>query len=119
MMKIRSAQVFSLSVDDTATEPIEGLLRERFPEIYEGMGEPGAHKLLLRCLERAARHRLVSQRDVYLFCCVAFLFGEDFDERMPWAKAVLSGPEGGHAGRRSDRLLFEARRHEHQARSVA
>lgn len=117
MIHIRAPQVFALGKTDAsaAIEAMLPALQQRFTRVFARLDEDDARALVETALARASDHGLTHQRDAYLFVCIWLLFGEDFDRRLPWAKRVLAGPEGGHAGRRADRLLYLARRHERDA----
>jgi Domain of unknown function (DUF4123) len=82
-------------------------LRQFFPQQCDSLREAQLRELVAYGRERAARHKITSERDVSKFIDLMLVFGRDFDvdKRIPWAGRILANRKTARSKMRS---LFEA-----------
>ena len=54
----------------------------------------GLKDLVRHGIDRAQAHGIKSKKGVWDYVDLMMIFGRDFDERRPWAGAILQGTEG-------------------------
>jgi hypothetical protein len=74
-----------------------------FPRVLAELGDSQA-RARVRCgIERADRYGIRGRQSACRFVNLVFALGPGFDERFPWAKAMLEGP--GTPSHRLDRVV--------------
>ncbi len=83
-------------------------VQQFFPVRCAELGEAGVHAQVRGCIDRAALHGITTEQDVCKFVNLVFVFGPEFDVKLPWAKKMLGLPDSGAPGLRMQRLYAEA-----------
>ncbi len=112
MWVIRRQQIAALEAAQSRRfeEQLAAHLRRHFPGPCARLGEAGLREAIRHGRRKAARYRIVAERDVCKFVSLALVFGRDFDEdpRLPWAGAILRGAGDAGPTLRVNRLYLEA-----------
>ena len=82
-------------------------LRQFFPQLLQRAGEERAAQVVRSTLARAGEYGLRSEQDVCVFLDLVVVFGPDFDQKLAWARELLTGPGYGDPPTRLA-LLFQA-----------
>jgi hypothetical protein len=67
-------------------------LQSTFPEECEGLPEFLLRDSILRGITRAESYGIVNARDVCLYLGLVLVYGEGFEQRLPWASEILRDP---------------------------
>jgi hypothetical protein len=106
MLVIRSLQMHAIGNEIELRTALKHL-QESFPEKCSGMTGESLADFARRALLSGRRYGL-NQGDLLTFVDVAFLFGEDFDVKLDWARQILSDESPGHLPFRGSLLVDQA-----------
>ena len=88
-------------------------IAERHPEECARLGQAKAVEILTRALDRAFAQGFRAPHHASIFCDLTMMWGEDFGERLPWAKEVIAATQvptdlrASELLRRSDAILVD------------
>lgn len=84
-----------------------------FRNHWRALGAEPLRETIRLGIARAKIHRLVSQRDVYLYVGVMLYLGSGFDTdlQLPWARRLLEGEDIAFGPSRAESVYDEAREH--------
>jgi hypothetical protein len=91
-------------------------IKRIFPEQSEVLGEPKLRETIQCGTQRAAAHRIISERDVCKYIDLMILYGRDFDKdpNLPWAQSVLQNQAIRNPSSKIERLYKAAKKQENQ-----
>jgi hypothetical protein len=91
-------------------------IKKVFPEQSQTLGEPKLQETIQYGTQRAAAHRIISERDVCKYIDLMILYGRDFDKdpNLPWVQSVLQNPAIRDPASKIERLYKAARKQENR-----
>jgi hypothetical protein len=97
-------------------------IKKVFPQESQSLGEPQVRETIQYGTQRAAAHRIVSERDVCKYIDLMLLYGRDFDKdsNLPWAQSILQNQAIRNPSSKIERLYKAAKKQENkpQARKL-
>ena len=101
MLKIRAEQLQILQEEQARRFEREAVahVRSSWPEQVAAQGEDGVHAMVARAVERAGAHGFDEEFDILRYLNLVCALGEDFDERLDWAAAILADRDHPARGR--------------------
>lgn len=111
LIRKQQMQLFEDTEVRRFTDFMRDHLRRHFPRHCEALDADGLDRAIAAGIERAASHRIVSERDVCKFIDLQFAFGEAFDQKQPWAAEVFADVEIRNPTTRVEELMNRAEAH--------
>ena len=97
-------------------------IKKVFPQESQSLGEPQVRETIQYGTQRAAAHRIVSERDVCKYIDLMLVYGRDFDKdsNLPWAQSILQNQAIRNPSSKIERLYKAAKKQENkpQARKL-
>jgi len=116
MLTIRKEQiaVFGPLGKKAFEERMLAHIKKVFPEQSESLGEPKLRETIQYGTQRAAAHRIISERDVCKYIDLMVLYGRDFDKdlNLPWAQDILQNQSIRNPSSKIERLYKAAKKKE-------
>lgn len=108
MFRLRSEHrdAFRQSSTEGFTNRVLKHVREFLPEETAAFSDHSIRERARRCVDRAKKHGLITEKQVFCFIDATFIAGDDFDTHPDheWARHVLTG-EGVTPDQRAGALL--------------
>jgi hypothetical protein len=119
MLTIRKEQmaVFGTLGQKAFEDRMLAHLEKVFPEQSAVRGEPKLRETIQYGTQRAAAHRIISERDVCKYIDLMILYGRDFDKdpNHPWAQSILQNQAIRDPTSKIERLYRAAQKQENKA----
>jgi hypothetical protein len=120
MLTIRKEQlaVFGPLGKNAFEDRVVAHIKKVFPEQSQTLGEPKLRETIQYGTQRAAAHRIISERDVCKYIDLMILYGRDFDKdpNLPWVQSVLQNPAIRDPASKIERLYKAARKQENRTK---